>query len=605
MNFSKEELSEEEDTHMGFGREELNDDDVRVSFSNNNIIEKKEEGNYQPSFKKNKVMNKKKFQQPKQVDRDFGAFLKHDKKKTVLKMMEKMGFNKNEGLGKDGTGRIAPIEVKVRNKNMGLGFNGFRERVDGNFNEEEEVEEVKERKPNKIQKPTVMYPNLDHIIKSVEQRRENNEKDENLIKDVNVILEVTKKELLDIYNEKKLLNLQLNNYQLEKENVYNFIHKYQVEMNYFDQIKSFILNINGMEGSSNSDDELSITNKKLSELNEILLSIINSNSEYLNAIYVKIQFIAVNIIQDKFKLYLKQFNFDQMDPNLLQLFELILNYPLLFKVNNSNTVENENGNEDSNNIYSPFDYLVFNEFLPVLKQTISDKMDQRMDQDDKIIQFLQGWEPLFCASIFQIIMNDIIVPNLISNLNFKFAIHYYLFPWLPLLSNKDKHKRHNEWPKELIKAVKKWIAKAIEKWEPADKKEDLLQLILPWREILDRSTFDKLMVNNLIPRLEDILKRHFDINPSEQDLNLFNLLLSFKDIISFNDFDSLLSAAIFKKWLSTLDMWLDMDPPMMELFRWYTYWKSLVPKDIIKEGQQVNDKLRVGLLTILNYMNNN
>ena len=118
------------------------------------------------------------------VDKDFGSWEAHTKG-LGMKMLEKMGYKKGDGLGIRGKGMAEPVQVKLRPKNLGIAAGGFKEKVitkDEIVKQQEEARKKKEevavrnkseqawRVGSKASKRKVTYKTADEVREELSEQ---------------------------------------------------------------------------------------------------------------------------------------------------------------------------------------------------------------------------------------------------------------------------------------------------------------------------------------------------------------------------------------------------------------------------------------------------
>lgn len=121
------------------------------------------------------VQAPKPYVKPTAPSKEFGQFERYTKG-IGLKLLKKHGYIPGQGLGVDGTGISAPIDVKLRPKGMGIGHNGFDERTDAVRAEQGELVAVSEplvkkrdgwKRSKEVKKNRKVFMTAQELVESV------------------------------------------------------------------------------------------------------------------------------------------------------------------------------------------------------------------------------------------------------------------------------------------------------------------------------------------------------------------------------------------------------------------------------------------------------
>ncbi|RVD80955.1 uncharacterized protein DFL_008838 [Arthrobotrys flagrans] len=225
-----------------------------------------------------------------------------------------------------------------------------------------------------------------------------------------------------------------------------------------------------------------------------------------------------------------------------------------------------------------YESMMYTIWLPKIRSTINNRWD--VHDPTPVLTILETWAGVLPPFVSDNILNQLVLPKVkaaVTEWNPRVSSrrktapppHVWVFPWLPHLAV------HMD---DLVREVKRKFKGVLDKW---DLHKGVIDGLEAWREVFGPGELEKMLISQLLPRLADLLRRKFEVNPADQDVAPFEAVMAWHGFFRQSTFAQLLEAEFFPKWMQTLYMWLTTEGvDLEEVGEWYKWWQGRFPEDV-------------------------
>ncbi|EDU41023.1 g-patch domain-containing protein [Pyrenophora tritici-repentis] len=226
---------------------------------------------------------------------------------------------------------------------------------------------------------------------------------------------------------------------------------------------------------------------------------------------------------------------------------------------------------------SSYESMMLKLWLPTVSSAVT-QWDVKNPQP--MVHLVQVWTPVLPPFIAKRVLEQVTrkLSTSIHEWNprkFKKSPHTWIVEWLPFLRPSDLDPKGSG----LVAEIKRKIRHAL---QSIDLSKGPLPGMDQWRKVFGKAEFDHLLTSHLVPRFAAYLRDNFEIDPAEPDLAPLEAVFAWKGLVSNEVIGELLRSQFFPKFLEILHQWLSSEEVIFEeVGTWLAWWKNDIIKDDI------------------------
>ncbi|KAH7890776.1 TFP11-domain-containing protein [Phlebopus sp. FC_14] len=222
---------------------------------------------------------------------------------------------------------------------------------------------------------------------------------------------------------------------------------------------------------------------------------------------------------------------------------------------------------------TPFESLIWTVWLPKVRTCINNEWAP--EDPTPAVKFYETWSSFLPLFVRDNILDQLILPKVIkavadwSPKRSPVSLQALVFPWLPYLGLRVE---------DVLGDARRKVKSLLRGWVPAD---GVPKDLIVWREVFDAGEWDTMLLKFVVPKLASVLRDDFRVNPRAQDMQPLALVLPWSALLRRSIFSQLLETEFFPKWLDVLHIWL-VQPRVSfeEVAQWYSFWKGSFSEEV-------------------------
>jgi tuftelin-interacting protein 11 len=223
---------------------------------------------------------------------------------------------------------------------------------------------------------------------------------------------------------------------------------------------------------------------------------------------------------------------------------------------------------------SSYETMMLKLWLPVVSSAVT-----QWDVKDPhpMVHLVETWTPVLPPFVAKRVLEQVTqkLSTSVHDWNprkFKRSPHTWIVEWLPYLRPSDLDPKGTG----LVAEVKRKLRHAL---QSIDLSRGPLAGMESWRKVFGRGEFDHLLTTHLVPRLATYLRDNLEVNPAEQDLAPLEAVFAWRGLISDQTIGELLRAQFFPKFLDIIHQWLSSEEVVFsEVQTWIEWWRNEILK---------------------------